>query len=456
MVPKASFFECTEYSTDWGTGELSFSYKVELEDGTTHNFTERLWISESIDTVRAKSPAVENALKMLHLVLGLSYYKAFIPQDIRHRYDHSPQQAKFWSTLYTKGLGEFFYVNQLDFRDRVKFPVSKHSQRAADAALELSDRALVLHGGGKDSIVSVEFIKKTGMDFDLFSVNAHDIQNAVAANMGKTLFTIKRELDQNLINLIQKGSVYDGHVPISAIYTAVSVLYALLFDYRYVVSSNERSAVHGNVDYLGMTINHQWSKSQEFETMMRDYTFNNVSKDLEFFSLLRPLYEIHIAKIFAQYPQYFESFSSSNHNFTIDQSGEKRRWSVDYSKGKVEFVWTLLSAFLPKAEMLRIFQENIYEREDALNKFKELLGVKDIKPLECVGTPEEMLVAICMAHERGEFEDTVVMKYFVAEVLPGIEGIEGMKREVFSYGDDSCIPDVFKEALKDSLDSSDS
>jgi UDP-N-acetyl-alpha-D-muramoyl-L-alanyl-L-glutamate epimerase len=449
MVPTPKYFEFTTTTADWESGELSFSYRVELENGTVHEFSEKLVLPEPVEQSKGASPAVQAALRLVHMLLGTSYFKLFGPAEIRHHYRISELEADYWNTMYTQGMGEYYYVNDLEFEGRVSFPFEVGYQpEMPEGRMEVGNRALIMHGGGKDSIVSVEIARKAGVEFDLFAMNESDIQQAVAGVMGEKTSAIKKTIDPRLIELNKAGTVYNGHVPIAAIYSALAVLYGLLRGYRYVVVSNEHSATYGNVDYKGLKVNHQWDKSESYEDLFRSYLKQNITSDLEFFSLLRPLYEIKIAEIFSHFPQYFEAFSSSNHNFLLDSSGIKKRWSVDYSKGKVEFVWAILSAFLPRREMLRIFQEDIYARADVLDKYKELLGVKDIKPLECVGTPEETQVAMYLAHKRGEFEDTPVMRYFVSDVLPTIQNtIAALTNDAFSYGDDSRIPSPFKEAL---------
>lgn len=449
MVPTPKYFEFTHTSADWGAGELTFSYKIELENGTVHEFTERLVLPEPVEVSVGSSPAVQATLRLVHMLLGTSYFKLFGPAEIRHTYKISQLEADYWNTMYTQGMGEYYYVNGLEYEGRVNFPFELGYQpEMPEGGVELGNRALIMHGGGKDSIVSVEIARKAAMEYDLFAMNESDIQQSVADVMGKKTYAIKKTIDPRLIELNKAGNVYNGHVPIAAIYCALAVLYGLLKGYKYVVVSNEHSATYGNVDYKGLKVNHQWDKSEYYEDLFRSYLKLNISSDVEFFSLLRPLYEIKIAEIFSHFPQYFEAFSSSNHNFLLDPSGVKKRWSVDYSKGKVEFVWAILSACLSRSDMLRIFQEDIYARVDVLDKFKELLGVKDIKPLECVGTPEETQVAMYRAHTRGEFEHTPVMQYFVSDVLPTIQNsIDALTEEVFSYGDDSRIPSPFKEAL---------
>jgi hypothetical protein len=66
-----------------------------------------------------------------------------------------------------------------------------------------------------------------------------------------------------------------------------------------------------------MEINHQWSKSAEFENLFKNYVSANISEDFSIYSLLRDWYEIKVVKEFSKYSQYFYSFSSCNRNFHI-------------------------------------------------------------------------------------------------------------------------------------------
>ncbi len=440
---KATIFEFTSIAPFWGEARVEFGYTIHFDDGSSTSFTEKLTLPSAISISNEKSESVERALQSLHLILGISYYKLHCPPEISIKeYELDKDQAEFWNTVYTKGLGEFFYRNQIDFRGLVKFPYADspvspihQNDKGVDGG-----RSLVLIGGGKDSVVSAEIVKKSGAPFDFFAINVTDLQKDVAAVIGKDIKTIQRFVDPKLLELGKSADVYQGHIPISVVYAFISLLYAILFDYQYIITSNEHSSSYGSVDYLGMEINHQWSKGIEFENLFRKYTTSGVV----YFSLLRPLHEISIAKIFTNYPQYFTHFSSSNHNFKIDASGKKSRWDLEYSKGKVEFVYAILSAFLSKNDMDKIFEIEPYSLESTLDIYMELLGKKDIKPLDCVGTPEETTVALYLAYKKGEYAGTVVMNYFEKEILPGLTNIEELKKEVFSYGDDSNIPEDFK------------
>lgn len=458
-MQKATVFEFSSITPFWNEARVEFGYTIHFDDGSSEVFVEKLNLPSAILVTEDKSVTVENALQALHLILGISHFKLYCPSEISIKgYSLDKDQAEFWNTVYTKGLGEFFYRNQIDFRGLVKFPSRRDEEELGRwggyedmRSGGKGDRSLVLIGGGKDSIVSAEIVKESGELFDFFAINVTDLQKDVAGVLQKDVKTITRVLDPKILEYATRDDVYQGHVPISVVYTFVSLLYAILFDYHYIIASNEHSSSYGSVEYLGMEINHQWSKGIEFENLFREYCKKFVTSEVTYFSLLRPLHEIFIAKIFTKYPQYFTHFSSSNHNFKIDASGKKSRWDLEYSKGKVEFVYAILSAFLPKNEMDRVFGCEPYALESTVVRYKELLGKKDIKPLDCVGTPEETTVALYMAHQKEEYAGTPVMEYFEKEVLPTINNIKQLKSEVFSYGDDRNIPGDFREVVKETF-----
>lgn len=445
-----SEFIISKYKLDYEKQAIHFFYEIRFEDEKVIELKETLSFPIAFTQDICNRVDCKAAIESLHILLGMSYFKMFIPRKISVPYALSQQQADFWNTLYTRGLGEFFYVNNLDFRGLVNFPVSSQLSSTPISSQFSSSRALVLHGGGKDSLVSVEITKQAQIDFDLLSLNTSAIQDLAAEAIGKAPHVVGRHMDSKMFALNESGEAYNGHVSITMIYSFVAILYALMAQYRYVVLSNETSANYGNADYLGMKINHQWSKSLEAEILIAEYVKTHMSLDIEYFSLLRPLHEISIVQMFCHFKNYFEKFSSSNHNFTQIQ-GKQGRWDIEYSKGKVEFIFALFTAFLTKDEVLRIFGDNFYSYDNLIERFKELLGVKGIKPLDCVGGPEEIIVAMSLAQQRGEYAHEPIMEYFEKNVLPS-KDVTKLSTEVFAYGDDSRIPALYRHKLREMYD----
>jgi UDP-N-acetyl-alpha-D-muramoyl-L-alanyl-L-glutamate epimerase len=419
--------------------EATFSYTVS-HNNEQFKFTEKLKFLEEQTLSNLPETLLKSILDNLSLVLGISYYKLFCPKQLVIKHTQlSKDQAEFWNTVYTKGLGEFFYQNKIDFRGLVSFPNSG-SAGSAPIAFPRKNRALVGIGGGKDSIVAAELLKQMKKEITAFVVNTHPIKEQTIDILAIDRIIVKREVDSQLLELNKREDVYNGHVPFSALMAFISLFTSLLYDYRYIVFANEESASYGNVTYLGQEINHQWSKSFEFEKLIQEYIARYITPDVSYFSLLRPFSEIAIIKQFTSYPQYFSVFSSCNKNFRMVASAEKK-WCGECAK--CAFAFVMLAAFLPKEQVVGIFGENLFAKESLLQTFKELLGVVNIKPFDCVGTPDEVRVAFNLALQKGEYNDDVVMQFFKADVLPQSPEIEELQEKVFELSKRHRIPEEF-------------
>jgi hypothetical protein len=232
----------------------------------------------------------------------------------------------------------------------------------------------------------------------------------------------------------------------------VGMLAGALYDYAYVVFSNEKSADIGNVEYLGQEINHQWSKSIEYEIMMRNYVRKFTTDSLDAFSLLRPLHEIEIVRRFSLLPQYFNSFSSCNRNFSQAANPASLREGHAYWCGecpKCAFVFACLAAFLPKEIVLDIFGKNLFADAALIPLYSELLGFEAFKPFECVGTPDETGFALYKAHKSGSYEGDAIMKLFVEKGLAPIEAVAPqLEKVLLSPERTDTIPREFEALLK--------
>lgn len=428
-------FIFSKYKLNRDKGEIDFFYSLDNKI----EFVEKLGFdSGEVDWGRVNEDLLDVALFNLHLVLGISYWKTYCPKNIKIQSGSiNKDQAAFWNNLYTKGLGEFFYENQIDFRGLVDFPHKDVENNSIE--FEFSDRSLVPFGGGKDSLATAEMLREKGKDFDLMSLGDSVIQENTSKLVGEKRIIIQRKLSETLFELNEKGC-FNGHVPITSIYSFVAVLVAVLYDYKHIILSNERSASHGNVQYLGEEINHQYSKSFEFEKLFSKYLRDFITPDLEYFSLLRPFSELQIMERFSKHEKYLKVFSSCNRNFHLDEGQRiNDRWCCECPK--CAFVFSQLASFVSKNELLDIFGKNLYNQEKMLDTYLELLGRKDIKPFECVGTPEEVLSAMCFAKDRGEFDDDFVMK----KIQINKKECQAAISETMSISNEHNIPKNFYE-----------
>ena len=59
-----------------------------------------------------------------------------------------------------------------------------------------------------------------------------------------------------------------------------------------------------------------------------------------------------------------------------------------------------------------IFGKNLLDDKSLIPLFEELIGIRNFKPFECVGTPEEVKEALEKILEKGEFKDSFLVKYY--------------------------------------------
>jgi UDP-N-acetylmuramoylalanine--D-glutamate ligase len=407
MKFKPKTFNFCGHKVDYRKHQIIFNYRLEFSNHDSLEFTETITCPGKWQKI---SPwALEKFLQPLELILGISYYRLYCPPKIKTSFGLSREQAEFWNTVYQKGLGEFCYRNKINPSDLAKFPHAKIQTTAA--RFNVQNCVLLGIGGGKDSIVAAELLR--GKNFSSFIVETQrpdEVSVEVAKKISQPILKIQRQLDPKIF--VQHEGAYNGHVPISAIWAFLGLLSAALYDYQYFVVGNEHSSNFGNLEYLGQVINHQWSKSVEFEKMFQEYTRRFITPDITYFSLLRQFYEIRIAKMFAAHKKYFSVFSSCNKNFRAAKDRPASLWCGECPK--CAFVFLMLASFLSKKDLLGIFKKNLFDQENLLPLFCDLLGLGDLKPFDCVGTFEEARTALVLAAKK--YPNSLVIKKFLSSI----------------------------------------
>ena len=341
---------------------------------------------------------MNNLVFNLGLIEMFSYWKTTCAPEIVIKAGHlDARQVNWWQDLLIKGLGQFFFENKIDFRSKNFVRIINDEKRAvADFSYQsrLKNRFLVPLGGGKDSIVTWEIFRKAGREAVCFSLNPSPaVKKIFKIGDCQKPIVVRRALDPKLLELNRQGFL-NGHTPFSAYLAFLSVLTAVLFDYKYVAFSNERSANEGNVKYLGRIINHQHSKSFEFEQKFRQYCRKYLVGGVEYFSFLRPLFEIQIAKIFSRclekQPKYSKAFLSCNRA----QAGPTPTGKWCGRCPKCLFVFICLAPFLGGEKTSRIFGKNLLADKKLQPIVKQLTRERGFKPFECVGTARETRAAL--------------------------------------------------------------
>lgn len=340
------------------------------------------------------------SLGMAELV---SYWKLACPPKVRLCADLADKaQEDWWKRLYFGGLGEFFYRNgiETDIDSFMQFTYApEHDTFWTDPdapARNMPQSGLLIPvGGGKDSIVTLNLLKEKLGDAYAYQINHRDSseQAAILAGIPKErILEPKRTLDPNMLRLNKEGYL-NGHTPFSAIVAFSAALTAYLNGLKTIVLSNESSASESTVSEA--EVNHQYSKSYQFERDFAEYEQKYLRCGVQYFSLLRPLTEFQIARYFASLPtEYHEIFRSCN-------AGAKQdKWCGHCAK--CLFVSVILSPFLPYAEIVRLLGADMFNMPEMSPVLQELCGALPNKPFECVGSRKEVNISLCLAIARAE------------------------------------------------------
>jgi hypothetical protein len=413
MQPRLTqVFRFTRASYADGVAELAYAF----DDG--EELIERVRFPHAPAIPAGHQAAFDAALKLLHLIAGVSYYKAGVPPKIELADGPlDDATADLLDALYLHGLAEFAYRNGLDLRGRIAFPRGAETAVAA-AVLELPKRTLVPIGGGKDSLVAVEAIKSIGGEATAVWVGNSALIAACAERTGLPTLNIQRELAPGLFEMNRLGA-WNGHIPVTAVNSAILAVAAILYGYDSIAFANERSASAATLEYDGQQVNHQWSKGYAFEQLLGDWLHTHVAADLDYCSLLRPYSELAITRAFAKLTPYFDVFSSCNRNFKLLGPKPVDRWCGQCPK--CHFVFLALAPFLPKPRLLSIFGRNLLDDEAQAAGFDALLEYQDHKPFECVGEGAEARAAMYALSQRPEWQEDALISRFRSEILPHLD-----------------------------------
>lgn len=328
---------------------------------------------------------------MIELV---SYWKAACPETVAIKpFALNEDQKSWWKNFYYQGLGEFFYLNSIhaspdDYMNLVSESINKTEKKSFD----LDDSNIIPVGGGKDSAVTIELLSESENNNLLLILNARKAcidTSRVAGYPDDQIIEIKRSIDPVLLKMNDEGFL-NGHTPFSALLAFVTLFASAVTGKKNILLSNESSANESTVS--GSPVNHQYSKSYTFEKNFRDYVKKYISDDFNYFSFLRPLNELQIANLFSDYNKYHDVFRSCNAGSKADS------WCGCCPK--CLFTAIILSPFLGIEEVNRILRKEIFNEQSLNFYFKQLYGAEETKPFECVGTIDDVNMALVMTLKK--------------------------------------------------------
>lgn len=410
--PTARQFRFAGRQFDPRTGEAQLAYAFDSGPPLIERITFP-WAPWPSDATR--QAAFFRALELLHLVAGVSYWKAALPQEIDiGDLALDEDLAGFADRLYRHGLAEFAHRNGLDLEGRIAFP-SRGALKPGATELDLPARSLVAIGGGKDSLVSLESLREGGEEVQPFCVGGSSLIAETVHAAGLPLIRIERVLAPELSAMNEAGA-WNGHVPVTAINMAIGTCAALLYGFGRVVFSNERSADEPTLrDAEGRPVNHQYSKGFDHERDFQRQVDRQISPGLRVFSLLRPWTELAIAQRFSRLTAYHPVFSSCNRNFHQDGSRIDGRWCGDCPKCR--FTTLALAPFMARADVVAILGADLMDDLAQSDGYRALLGLDADKPFECVGTTAECRAAFAALANRDDWRAAKVVQALVGDAL---------------------------------------
>lgn len=356
-----------------------------------------------------QSKLAQNMAFHIGMIEAISYFKATCSPYFYVKCGQLTEaQIQWFQKLIYLGLGEFRYKNKISTEQNDFVQIIAEGECIEPEKLQenLTD-CIIPIGGGKDSNVTLELLKQTSHKRFGFRINLEDVSKKCAQIAGlqeDEIIEVKRKMESNLLELNQNGYL-NGHTPFSALVAFISYFAATMLGKKYIVLSNEDSANEANIK--GENINHQYSKTIEFENDFRDYVKKYIcSNGPEYFSFLRPINEIQIAKLFAELEEYHPIFKSCN----IGSKSKPWKWCCNCAK--CLFPYIMLSPFLKREKLIGMFGEDLFQKEALLQTFIELCGDGQNKPFECVGTYEEVKFAVSQTIQNWEGELPFLLTYY--------------------------------------------
>jgi len=393
--------------------------------------------------------AFERLAFSLGMAEAVSYWKAACSPLMRVECGElTAEQIRWWKKLYFLGLGEFFYVNGIttdidsfmNIECTGSFTCTRETERTPLSG------CLVPIGGGKDSALTLETLTQAGMECRCYAINKRNsiTGTVLAAGLPESaLITANRRFDRSLIDLNSKGYL-NGHTPFSSVVAFSAEVTAYLNRLQYIVLSNEDSANESTV--AGQNVNHQYSKSFEFEQDFHSYEKRFLGTGIYYFSFLRPLSEYQIAKMFVSHRKYLPVFRSCNLGSKVSPD----IWCGECPK--CLFVCLILSPFLTRSELCDIFGRDMLGDEKMTDYFFELAGQSEHKPFECVGSIDEVNLAVTLAirsaESKGE-ELPLLLKKYKDAGLYHPETVDAINASYCGrYSETNLLPPEFVKILK--------
>jgi hypothetical protein len=363
-------------------------------------------------------------------------------------------ERAWWHDLFIHGLGEFYFVNNINPTQEDLLTIESCGDRPLPrgaASTTTKDGELILAAGGKDSSLALEMLKafdpNVRRETLMLNPSRSASESITIAGYSEPI-AVRRTIDKKLLELNAQGYL-NGHTPFSAYLAFLGTMIAEMRGLSSVIVSNERSASEENTIFHGLAINHQYSKGIRFERRFRAYAAEHFPGCASYYSIIRPLYDLQVSGLFARLAsRHLHSFRSCN----VGQRDD--RWCGRCPK--CAFVCLTIAPFTSADHRASIFGRDLFETPEILSAIEELTGVRDHKPLECVGTLGESRDALVLTLARYDREGTpspaglkeIAQKLKEQNALPTLDAA---RATLSAWSADHELPEGYAQRLQSLL-----
>ena len=421
-----------------GTLRLTFRFTT---GQTTFSPTADITGLRPDEAARTSTPTAQRLIRAMAIVEAFSYWKAYCSPVIDIAPPPAdPGETAWWETFWPQGMGEFFYRNGIDYTVPGFLRITAQPGPAPAPGSHApgshgSAPPMVMFSGGKDSLALTYAIRDGATDFFLY--NPTSAQRTLAESLadGGRIIEAHRQILPELLALNATGHP-NGHTPYSAYLALAALLAGYLRGTTTVAAGNSRSDDEPNVSsYHGQPVNHQWTKSYEYEAALGRYRDQWLPGAPTYSSPLRPLYELQIIRTLTPHLDAYLQTASCNRT-------KGNGWCRTCAK--CAWVFLATSALFGHELAVRKAGGDMFANPELSPLYEAMAGLSGDKPFECTGTEEEVRSAIQAAAQHGG--NLPALTPCIRN--PAITNARPLDILLKDWGQDNRIPPALKERVR--------
>lgn len=353
----------------------------------------------------APTPVVSRLLDVLSIVAGVSYAKAYAPTTVAFpTLDVSPSALDLIEHTYDHGMREFAFQNGMHVSSPFVLKDTHRANSHSTPPHSGPQRPLIPFGAGRDSCVVASALMH--LNPTLFTVGDNRYAQRIASLCGLDHISVRRDIDPALLRMNDAGAP-NGHVPVTAINSLVSIIVAELTNHTSVVMANEKSASRPTRIVDGLEVNHQYSKSLDYERLLAQ-AVRDTGSTVSYLSVLRQVSDHDISRAFAvRCESLHREFMSCNRAMVRNESQRSNGWCNNCAKCRGVFL--SLAPFLSPSQMTEIFGVDLLADAEQLEGFRALL-TDDEKPFECVADVDEARRSLQALTHHSQWADYFIVR----------------------------------------------